>query len=129
MSGENTSIIGDAGKRVLNASLVLGLPPQDNARNYHVTRDTLRVRLRKGYNHQRWASYGGIVAVWKHGAKGYRGRFRVRANQQSFLITTGWTGNQRVILTGEFTSTEDPARGRLILERTESPGMERPIEP
>lgn len=125
MEFENVSLLGDFGKRRLWTSLVLDGLPADRSRNYRADRNTLRMIGRRGYTHTRWASLGGIVAVWRERNGRLRGRFRIAARQQSFFIATGWTGGQRALLLGEFQAVHRPAMGRPILERTERDGMDR----
>ena len=107
-------------------SLVLEGLPAGAARDYRVSRRTLRARLRAGYRHTRAASLGGIVGVWDYDGGELKGRFRMSAKHQTYSILTGWGGNAAVLFVGEFTAVLDRPAGEKILARTEERGMERP---
>ena len=49
--------------------------------------------------------------------------------QQAYSVLTGWTGDARLIIVGEFTTVNDAAKGRSILARTEEGTMQRPPVP
>lgn len=106
-------------------SLVLGEPPAGSTRAYPATRDTLRLRTASGLTHQRSASLSGNAVVWNYGKSALRGRFRIVVRQQSYTVLTDWTGNNRLLLVGEFTAVENRRRGEEILRRSEEDGLER----
>ncbi len=125
MEFESISLLGDYAKQQMWASFVLGGTPANVPRNYRVNSRSLRMIGRRGYGHTRWASLGGIVTVRREPNGDIRGRFRIGAKQQTFFIATGWSGNEKVLLLGEFRAVENPDAGRRILERTERDGMDR----
>jgi hypothetical protein len=109
----------------LRVSLVLDGLPAHVARDYRATRRTLRGRASQRGRHARFASTGGIVAVWVDDEDRIHGRFRVLTRYQTFNVLLGWTGTQQVLLLGEFRAVRDRERGEPILARTEEEGMER----
>ncbi|MEE9293373.1 MAG: hypothetical protein V3W34_00195 [Phycisphaerae bacterium] len=115
----------DNGKRRMAMSLVLRGSPKSGPHSYKVDRQSLRMIQHSGYNHTRWASLNGIVSVRREADGSIRGRFKMAAKQQHFLITTGWTGRQHALLVGEFCAVHNPEAGRRIIELTESDGMAR----
>lgn len=115
-------------RREFFLSLVLGDPPAGAARNYRVDRRTLRFRRDAGYGHTRAASLGGIAAVWEYGHKTLKGRFRINALRQSYLVLTGWRTDARILVLGEFTAVRNREKGEGILARTEEDEMAREWE-
>ena len=120
------SIAGAMRSRELNLSLVLGAAPAATSRDYRVTRETARLKYRRGMSHTRSASLAGIVGVWSFGdGRTLKGRFRFTAKTQSFFALSGWSGNKRTLYVGEFVAVSNRAAGEAILAATESDGMER----
>lgn len=125
MRAHTGSLWGKRFEREFVLSILLDKPPDGPSRYYHVGRHTLRARNRAGYAHWRVASLGGAVVVWDYGKRNLRGRFRIQAKQQSYLVLTGWDNNQHVLLLGEFTAIPGPQAGQRILAQTEGEGMTR----
>jgi hypothetical protein len=126
MRKNDWSPLGELFSREYVLSLVLDEPPAGSARNYRAERRTLRTRRRAGYTHTRSRSLGGIVAVWDYGRRTLKGRFRITALRQSYLVVTGWRNDARVFVIGEFTAVPDREKGEAILARTEEGPMARP---
>jgi hypothetical protein len=116
---------GEGAQTSLHVSLVLDGLPAHVARDYRASRRTLRGRASQGGRHARFASTGGIVAVWVDDEDRIHGRLRVLTRYQTFNVLLGWTGTQQVLLLGEFHAVRDRGRGEPILARTEEEGMER----
>jgi hypothetical protein len=116
---------GEGAGTTLRVSLVLEGLPAHVARDYRASRQTLRGRASQGSRHARFASTGGIVAVWLDDEDHIHGRFRVLTRYQTFNVLLGWTGTQQVLLLGECRAVRDRRRGEPILTRTEEGGMER----
>jgi len=111
-------------------SFVLGEPPAATSREYPVNTSTFRWRRRGGLTHLRAGSLNGVVAVWDYGKRTLRGRFRLTIRQQSYSVLTGWSGDARYIVVGEFQAVRDAERGQAILKRTEEDAMQRePLRP
>lgn len=125
MAFDNITLFGVRGRQSVAVSMVLDEMPAGPGRSYRATRYTLRMIAHVVPNHWRWASLAGTVSVWRQGANGFRGRFRVFAKQQNFHVALGWYGNQRAVMIGEFEAVHNPEAGRRILESTEADGMER----
>lgn len=111
--------------RTLELSLVLDGLPAGAARNYRVTRYTLRGTVSRGAEHTRFASVRGIAAVWLDGPDRIHGRFRMSTKYERFNLLLGWHGAQEVLLLGEFRAVRDRDRCEGVLARTEQDGMER----
>ncbi|MCH7808794.1 MAG: hypothetical protein IIB60_06165 [Planctomycetes bacterium] len=126
MRSHKPSVLGTRFEQEFQLSLVLEAPPAGAARNYRVTRRTLRFRRDAGYTHTRGASLVGIVGVWDFGPDKLSGRFRITALRQSYWVPTGWRTNARVLLLGDFTAFRDPVKGQAILDRTEEGNIARP---
>jgi len=107
------------------ASFVLDAPPAGEARNYRVSRRTVRMRSHAGFTHTRSASLNGIVGVWNYDRTTLRGRFRFTVKQQSYSVLVGWGGNTQVLYVGEFSAIPHPMRGEKLLARTEEDAMNR----
>lgn len=126
MEGESDAILGDLGHKSMAMSLVLGEPLESGSREYKLDRRSLRMIATTGLGHFRWASLGGVVFIRRDaGHSSLRGRFRIAAKQQNFFIATGWRGDLRTLLLGEFTATRDDAISKQIVDRTEGEGMKR----
>ena len=126
MRKANWSPLSKLLEREFLLSFVLDDPPAGPARNYRADRRTLRSRRRAGYSHTRAASLGGIVTVWDYGGETLKGRFRITAVRQSYLVLTGWRAGVRVLVIGEFTAVHNRGKGEAILARTEEDKMVRP---
>lgn len=113
------SILGPLREKETLISLVLDEPPAGTAKDYRVNRDTYRARLRAGFRHVRSASMSGIVGVWDYGQRRIRGRFRLTVRQESYSVLTGWSGDVRALVLGEFTARPNRPRGESIRTRTE----------
>lgn len=122
---ETAELFGEGTKTSLNVSLVLDGLPAHLARDYRASRRTLRGRANQRARHVRFASTGGIVAVWMDDKDRIHGRFRVLTRYQTFNVLLGWRGTQQVLLLGEFHAVRNRRRGESILARTEEDGMER----
>jgi len=125
MSEVRPSLLGRHFGERFYLSLVLQEAPAGTARDYALNRRSLRARYSKGYTHRRAASLGGIAAIWDYGRKRLMGRFRVAGNQQSYSVLTGWKGDRRVLLVGEFAAVENREAGLKILAKTEREAMRR----
>jgi hypothetical protein len=125
---ENISLIGEYGKKTLVGSIVLDDLPADRSRDYRLDRNSLRGKLRSGPQHVRFASLSGILALWLEGDNQIKGRLRSLVHQQQFHVLTGWAGNQRLLLVGDFVAVRDPARTRALLQRSEADGLERGVQ-
>jgi len=119
------SLLGNPLEREFIMSLVVDGLPAAQSRDYRMDRCAARVRQRAGYSHFRSGSTSGILAVWDYGHDRLRGRFRFMARMQTYSALTGWSGNNTVLLTGEFRAVRDELAGRAILERTEEGAMSR----
>ncbi len=130
-SGELCLALSQDGRtagRSFDLSLVLDGPPAGTGRTYSVTRRTLRAVLRDDQATRRYGSYRGLVRVELDPTDPAKliGRFRIWANEQEYKFWMDfWTGDQEVLLAGEFHAVRDPNRGRPILIRTESEELQR----
>jgi len=106
-------------------SLSLGKEPAGKGRHYLVNNSTFRMITHRGGDHQRWASTMGIVGIWRRPDGAISGRFRIFAKRQSFHVCTGWQGNHRDLLTGDFIAVPDTGPGFEILRQSEAQGMAR----
>lgn len=130
MRHKQSSIFGKVLSEYRSTSLVFESVPAGSARSYPVDRQTLRMKIDQGYTHLRGASLSGIAAVWDYRPrKPLRGRFRITATQQSFSILTGWSGDARVLLAGDFVAVPNEAAGRQILAETEEGALRRDSVP
>ncbi|MGD2109391.1 MAG: hypothetical protein PVI86_08355 [Phycisphaerae bacterium] len=120
--------VGETRRREFVLSLVLGEPPAGAARHYRLTRQSARMKDRKGFCYTRAASLSGEAIVWDYGPRRLRGRFRMVAKHQTYSVLTGWRGNSRAIIVGEFVARRNDEACRDILARTETGGMERKAE-
>ncbi len=111
--------------QTLELSLVLDGVPANLARNYPVTRRTLRGRAGEKNEHVRFASTRGVAAVWLDSPDRIHGRFRISTRYQKFSILLGWYGSQQVLVLGEFAAILDRDKTEAILARTEADGMQR----
>ncbi len=121
----NRSLLNRLLDRETWVSFVLGEPPAGSAREYAVSGPTFRARHDSGLTHLRSVSLTGIVAVWDYGKARLRCRFRLTSRQQSYSVLTGWTGDARVLYTGELTAVHNPTAGQTILGQTEEGGLQR----
>ncbi len=124
----------DTGGGELRASLQLSLElpgvPAGQARDYAVTRRTLRALRHDHGMHERFASVFGIVSVWRGDGGVLHGRFRINAKKQLFNVFVGWGWDSEALLLGEFTTRPGQSAGELILRASEGGGLERePYQP
>ncbi len=129
MRFRNRSLLGKPFSRDMTLSLTLDETPTGPARSYPATRRTLRAMDHAGFNHLRTASLGGMVTVWRDGPRKLQGRFRLAAKQQSWSVLTGWSGDNRLMLVGEFRAVLHRARGEALLAQTEEGAMQRDAVP
>ncbi len=125
MRAHHASLWGSGFEREFILSLVLKKVPAGSARYYRATRRTMRARYRHGLGHTRAASLTGSVLVSDFGTSRMKGRFRIKAKQQSYFVLTGWGRDALVLFVGEFAAVENRIHGERILARTEESGMER----
>jgi len=111
-------------KEFLLSMIAKGLPA-GSGREYRMDRRTARVRRDAGYAHTRAASLSGIFAVWDYRRNQLRGRFRFTAKEQSYSVLKGWSGNDAVLVVGEFLAAEDRVRGERLLSKTVEGAMGR----
>lgn len=128
MRFRNRSLFGKALSRDMVLSLVLEEPPAGPARSYSATRRTLRAVDHAGFTHLRTASLAGMVTVWKE-RRALCGRFRLAVKQQSWSVLSGWSGDNRLMLVGEFHAVANCARGEALLVQTEEGAMQRDAVP
>ena len=119
------SIFGKRFEKEFLLSLVAKGLPAGGGREYRMDRRTARVRHDAGYGHTRSASLSGIFAVWNYRRNQLRGRFRFTAKEQSYSVLSGWSGNNAVLVVGEFMAVADRAAGEKLLARTEDGAMSR----
>ncbi|MFH0980327.1 MAG: hypothetical protein V2A79_02160 [Planctomycetota bacterium] len=129
LADENISLIGEYGKKSLVTSIVLDGLPAHRSRDYRLDRNSLRGRFRHGPESVRFASLGGILALWREGDDRLRGRLRAFAKQQQFQVWLGWAGNRRVLLVGDFVAVRNPTRAEELRWRSEADGLERTAQP
>ena len=122
------SIFGKRFEKEFLLSLVAKGLPAGGGREYRMDRRTARVRHDAGYGHTRSASLSGIFAVWNYQRNQLRGRFRFTAKEQSYSVLRGWSGNNAVLLVGEFMAVYHEAAGKELLARTEEGSMSRSVE-
>lgn len=113
------SILGGRFEKELLASMVLEGLPAGSTRDYRMDQRTFRSKSRAGCVHLRSASLAGVIRVWDYGKERIRGRFRVVTKQQSWSVLTGWTGDARVMVVGEFSAVGDRHAGERIAEQAE----------
>jgi len=119
------SIFGKRFVKEFLLSLVAKGLPAGGGREYRMDRRTARAIQDAGYGHKRLASLSGIFAVWNYRDGHLRGRFRFTAKEQRYSVLSGWSGNNAILVIGEFTSVKDRVRGERLLSRTEEGAMER----
>lgn len=119
------SILGKQHEREFILSMILDGPPAGPARHYRLNRYSVRIKGRNGFVYTRAASLAGEAIVWDYDTDHLRGRFRMVAKHQTYSILTGWRGDARVLIVGEFSARRDAQAGKEILVRTEEEGMER----
>lgn len=129
MHGRRDQFFSDLTDLDFKLSLRLEQPPAGQARNYLAGRDELRARVQLGPVQSRFESSRGVVAVYRAGADGYRGRFRLRVTRETSNFLGGWSRPSAYLLLGEFTAAHDPERGRALAEATEAGGWERENRP
>ena len=125
LTDENISLTGEYGKKSLVGSIVLEGLPADQARDYRLNRNSIRLRYRHGARHVRFASLSGISALWLEDGGRIKGRLRALAKQQQFHAMLGWSGNRQVLIVGEFVAVRDRERTAELLRRSEEDGLER----
>ena len=125
MRNSSRSILGKRFEKEFLLSLVAKGLPAGGGREYRMDRRTARVRHDAGYGHTRSASLSGIFAVWNYRRNQLRGRFRFTAKEQSYSVLSGWSGNNAVLVVGEFMAVADRAAGEKLLARTEDGAMSR----
>lgn len=125
--GPLSSATGAAGNgESLQLSLELPGVPAGQARDYAVTRRTLRAIHHDQGQHERFASLFGVVSVWRGGGGILHGRFRINAKKQLFNVLLGWGWDSEVLLLGEFTARSEQTAGESVLRASEGGGLERP---
>lgn len=125
-SGPLSSDTGAGGRRKsLQLSLELPGVPAGEARDYAVTRRTLRAISHGHGLHERFASVSGVVSVWRGDGGKLHGRFRINGKKQIFLVWVGWGWDSEVLLLGEFTARPDQTAGEAILRASEGGGLKR----
>jgi hypothetical protein len=129
MHGRRDRLFSELADLDFKLSLRLEQPPAGQARNYLAGRDELRARVQLGPVQSRFESSRGVVAIYRAGADGYRGSFRLRVTRETSNFLGGWSRPSAYLLLGEFTATHDPARGRALAEATEAGGWEREDRP
>jgi len=122
------SIFGKRFEKEFLLSLVAKGLPAGSGREYRMDRRTARVTQDAGYGHTRSASLSGIFAVWDHRRNQLRGRFRFTAKEQGYSVLRGWSGNNAVLVVGEFMAVCNKAVGKELLKRTEEGSMSRSIQ-
>ncbi len=125
MQQSHRSILGRAFSRETILSIVLGEPPAGGGRDYPISMQSLRFRHHAGLVHLRGNSLNGVAAVWDFGKPGIRGRLRLTLRQQTFSALSGWAGDSRQLMVGEFTAVHDPIGGQALMKLTEPEGMQR----
>ncbi|MEK7730778.1 MAG: hypothetical protein AAB363_02865, partial [Planctomycetota bacterium] len=128
MRSFSRSIFGKRFEKEFLLSLVAKGLPAGGGREYRMDRRTARVRHDAGYGHSRSASLSGIFAVWNYRRSQLRGRFRFTAKEQSYSVLRGWSGNNAVLVVGEFAAVHDEVAGKKLLLRTEEGAMARSVE-
>ena len=128
MRSRSPSIFGKRFEKEFLLSLVAKGLPAGSGREYRMDRRTARVTHDAGYGHTRSTSLSGILAVWDYRRNQLRGRFRFTAKEQSYSVLSGWSGNNAVLVVGEFTAVRNEAAGRELLKRTEEGSMLRPVQ-
>ncbi|MCH7702370.1 MAG: hypothetical protein IID37_11855 [Planctomycetes bacterium] len=124
-AGPLSSDTGSGGLREsLQLSLELPGVPAGQARDYAVTRRTLRAITHGQGSHERFASLFGVVSVWRDDGI-LHGRFRIHAKKQLFNVLLGWGWDSEVLLLGEFTAQPGQTAGEAILRASEGGGLER----
>lgn len=126
MQTQRRSPLGRYGHFEFQLSLALDEPPAGRARNYRITRRSLRARARVGPIESRFTSTAGIVAVYREPGERLRGSFRIATRRQVSRLLGGWSRPARYLIQGTFQAVHDEARGRPVAELTESHGWERP---
>ena len=109
---------------LLSLRLDEGLPAGP-AREYRVTYDTLRARVRVGPLEARYWSQGGIVAIYRERGHRLRGSLRIRVRREVRSLLGRWTGMTNLLLLGSFTAVPDRLHGPPIAAATEGSGFER----
>ncbi len=125
MRGASGSIFGKQHEREFILSMILDGPPAGRGRHFPLNRYSVRMKGRDGFVYTRAASLAGEAIVWDYDTGRLRGRFRTIAKHQTYSILTGWRGDARVVIVGEFSPRRDARAGKAILARTEEEGMER----
>lgn len=125
MRSHSRSIFGRRFENEFLMSFVAKGLPAGSGRDYRMDRRTARVTHDAGYGHTRSSSLSGILAVWDYRRNQLRGRFRFTAKQQSYSVLSGWSGNNAVLLVGEFMAVGNEAAGKELLQRTEEGSMSR----
>lgn len=119
------SLFGPQFSREFAISLVLDGLPAGATRQYRADRISLRAKYDAGLTHQRFASLTGVALIWDYGRARLKGRFRITAKRQSYLVLTGWGGDTGVLLLGDFTAAPGRRPSERIFAATESDGMNR----
>ncbi len=110
-------------------SLRLAAPPRGRARNYTMSRETLRLRGEFGPLDVRFESKRGIAALYRLAGDRYRCRFRALTTRETRQVVGGWGRPTRHLVMGECVAVHDPRRGQKIATATESLGWERKDRP
>ncbi len=106
-------------------SLLLERLPNGKAREYRLTRTSLRGLAEVGPGQARFESIGGIAAVYREDAADeIRCVFRVLAQRSTARLLGGFGKPTRVLLQGEVRARRDARTGAWVTE-TEQGGFER----
>lgn len=125
MTMKHDSWRGEMYRHEFELSLVLEGTPAGSTRMYPMSRRSIRGTHRKGAMLLRFASTGGVAAVWNFKERTLSGRFRCIGLQQSFFVLTGWSTSRPIFCEGEFTAVYDREKGEAIRDRTEEGSMKR----
>lgn len=109
-------------------SFLLERLPNGKAREYRLTKATLRGLAEVGPGQARLESLGGIAAVYRQDSPNeIRGTFRLLANRYTAQVLGGFGKPTRVLLQGEFRARRDPRTAEWLAE-TEQAGFERAVK-
>lgn len=100
----------------LDAALVLDGPPAENAREYQLDSQSLRLVHHDGPMHQRYRALRGIARVHR-GRRGLDVQFRIVTLSEFFHILTGWNIVGETLVLGTLQAAPNKTRGEAILEQ------------
>lgn len=118
-------ILGKQHEHKFILSLVLKGSPAEPGRHYRLNRYSARMKGQDGFVYTRAASLAGEVVIFDYGMKRLRGRFRMITKYQTYSVLTGWRGNSRALIVGEFDARRSLHAGKKILAQTQEEDMER----